>query len=254
MTTDFQESSNRLFLGRHKWKFVVVLVSVLCYQIPLLGYLWRVTESLATLGLSQASLSAIENHTDWFKRYFTGPPSDAEMIAFFRAHRADMDRLAYILATEGYCFNLVEKNPSHECGVIEQRLGLSGWPWGSNFANSALRNPKSRTCGGPCQGQSYSFTLQEPQQWRGTTHSYITGWQKTFIYVPPLVSAERFGLSPEQFPSDPVKAVAKHSYIKQSLDSISAELDANPDGYKESAVLHIDDGWFLGLNAIVERP
>jgi hypothetical protein len=191
--------------------------------------------------------------TTWFKRYFTGPQSDEEMIAFFYAHRAEMDRLATIVATEGYCVNLVRETPNHECWQIENKLALEDGPSGPTFPNSVFRHPESKKCGQQCMGQSYSFILNEWQQWKGTTHPNIVGWEKSYQYVPPLKSAEYFGLRAEKFPTDPIKAAMKFSYLKNTLDVIPIELDKDPEGHKEIALRHIVDGWFIKLSPIVSR-
>ena len=245
------------FLKRHRLKLIGVAVFLLLStQMPLLGYLGRVVLSVLTFGVSSTTVKSIEVQTDWFKRYFTGPPSDAEMIAHFRAHRADLERLAYLMATQGFCHDRERKQPGQECSRIEQRIGMRGGMEGTMVDNSAFRHPRSHICGFPCKVQDYNFILKEPRQWWRTQNSDIEAWEKELVYVPPLLPPERFGLD-ASYPTDPVEVMRRNCYgnLVTSLYTIPAELERDPGswGYPHCAVRHIEGQWFIKLSPSVKE-
>lgn len=236
------------FWKRHPKKLIVFFVILtLCIQIPLAGYFFRIILSVIKFDFTQVSINAIKEHTDWFVRYFTGPPSDADMISHFKKHRVDFERLATITVTQGYCFNLERKQPGQECTQLENKVGMKMGISQITLINSAFR-PRAGPCGTPCQVQVFYFE-REWQQWLGTKNSTIESWEKQLIYAPPLLPAERFGLDPAGYPEDSLNAMRKECFMKQSLDSIPPELEANPGShaFPNCAVRHIEGQWFLKL-------
>lgn len=237
------------FWKRHPKKLIALAVFLaLCTQMPILGYLERVFLSVALFGFSQTTVKTIEDYNDWFMRYFTGPPSDAEMIAHFRKHRAEFERLAYLQATQGYCHNKERERPGQECTRLESKVGMRGGTSGPILVNSAL-GPRTGPCGFPCRTQNFRYTHKERQQWRGTKNPEIEGWEKELVYVPPLLPAERFGLDPKGYPTDSLSAMRRECFWLDSLDSIPPELEAKPgdNAYPNCAARHIDSQWFLRL-------
>jgi hypothetical protein len=251
---DEENFSLHRFFRRNKWKLIVTLLFVgLCYEMPLLGYAWRVGLTVYSKGFGQESLVEIKYHTDWFKRYFDGPMRDEEMIRFYFSHRDDLNRLAHILEADGSCNNSDDDDVRRTCRDIEKRLRLSGSPTGGSFyLNAAMRNPNDKICGLSCSAREFRFTDTELQYWYGTSHPDIFAWEKRFLRLPQLVSAERFGLNSGEYPEDPVRAISSYGYIKVSLDTIPSELDADPEGYKGAAVRHIENEWFLTLVPMVK--
>lgn len=240
------------FWKRHPRKLIVLAVFLLlCSQMPLLGYLGRVFQSVLDFGFSPTAKGELEKHTDWFKRYFTGPPSDAEMIAHFKKHRVEFERLAYLTVTQGFCHGRERERPGQECTKLEEKVGMrGGLYYRFHLSNSALRDPRSRTCFFPCGVQDFDYPNMEWQQWWGTKNPKIETWSKELIYVPPLLPAELFGLDPKSYPTDLITAVRKGCFLKESLDSIPPELEADPGfaGEPKCAVRHIEGQWFLKLN------
>lgn len=256
------------FLKRHRLKLIGVAVFLLLStQMPLLGYLGRVVVSVLTFGVSSTTVKSIEVQTDWFKRYFTGPPSDAEMIAHFRAHRADLERLAYLFATEG-CAGKAGPEYTYiehpECARIERQIGMRGGLEGTSLLNSAFRDPRSRTCGAPCYVQAFNFILKEPQDWWHGRDIHVDGsdgeieaWEKQLVYVPPLLPPERFGLD-AGYPTDPIEVMRRNCSggLVHSLDTIPAQLKKDPGnwGYPNCAVRHIGGQWFITLKPMMSPP
>jgi hypothetical protein len=237
-----------LWKRHHKKLIALVVLSMLCIQIPLLGYVGRVFLSVMQFGVGQSSFKALQEHTDWFMRYFTGPPSDAEMIAHFKKHRANFERLAYITITQGYCFDLERRKPGQECTQLEKEVEMKTGISQITLINSAFR-PRTGPCGTPCQVQEYFYSGKEWQQWLGTKNPKINTWEKNLIYVPPLLPAEQFALDLGRYPANSLNAIRKACFMKQSLDSIPTELEAKPGShaFPNCAVRHIEGQWFLKL-------
>jgi len=243
------------FWERNKWKLVgAAIILLISTQIPLLGYLERVTLSVLTFGVSKATVESIEVHTDWFKRYFTGPLSDEAMISRFRSHRTDLERMAYIFALQGDCGR---RQQEKECSGIEQRVGMRVGMEGRMVGNSALRQPGSRTCHFPCMVQTFRIVLQEPQQWWRTKNSKIEAWEKVLIYVPPLLPDTNLGLDEKGYPTDTVEVMRRICFgnIVDTLDVIPSGLDRDPGnwGYPNCAARHVDGQWFIKLRPIVSQ-
>lgn len=147
-------------LIHHKTKLMAaLLIFILSTETPLIGYLWRVVSSTAKFGFSTTTIVAIEEHTEWLKRYFTGPPSDTKMINHFLTNQSEFERLAAINSTYGYCFSLHQKNKGQECTLLENKLSVRSGASQIAFLNSALR-PKTGPCGIPCQAFEYSYQNQ----------------------------------------------------------------------------------------------
>lgn len=241
-------------LIHHKTKLMAaLLIFILSTETPLIGYLWRVVSSTAKFGFSTTTIVAIEEHTEWLKRYFTGPPSDTKMINHFLTNQSEFERLAAINATYGYCFSLHQKNKGQECTLLENKLSVRSGASQIAFLNSALR-PKTGPCGIPCQAFEYSYQNQELQSWFGTKNPKIETWEKVFIYTPPLSSAEEFSLDSKNHPSDILAAIEKKCILKNSLDSIPAELEYSPgtSAFPNCAVRRINNRWFIKLSPSVK--
>lgn len=75
----------------------------------------------------------------WVRRFFDGPPSDDEMIAFLDAHRADLERLVILAYIEGeHHMNSKEKRAptSEELGekaALEKNLGVRAHMGGTRY-------------------------------------------------------------------------------------------------------------------------
>lgn len=238
------------FWKRHPKKLIVLAVFLaLCSQMPLWGYLERVFLSVVLFGYSQTTVKAIEEQNDWFNRYFTGPPSDAEMISHFRKHRAEFEQLAYLQATQGYCHNKERERPGQECTRLERIVGMQAGLTSIFLGNSALRSC-SKPYSFPCTyGLVFRYTHKERQQWRGTMNPKIESWEKELVYAPPLLLADQFRLNPLHDPHDSMSAMRRECFWKESLDSIPPELEANPGdhAYPKCAARHIEGQWFLRL-------
>ncbi len=250
MTNPASEASDQID-GQPFWKRHPILIGLALFlflnsQMPLFGYLEGVVLNMFEIGI----INAIEKQNDWFVRYFTGPPSDAEMIANFNKHRAKFERLVHLQLYHGYCHHQEQLHPGSECARLEKDVGMrASLSSQLHFSNSALQHPSITICGTPCYAQEFDYSHKQLQQWFGTKNPKIETWEKFLLYVPPLVPAERFGLDPKGYPPDSLSAISKKCHIKDTLDSIPPELEADPGdhAYPNCAVRHIDGQWFLML-------
>lgn len=236
-------ASKAPFFKKHRLKLAVVAFLVLCYFVPLLGYLWRLGESVVEHGVSRQTLTDFDHHTDWFIRYFTGPMSDAEMIAFFSKYRSEFERMAYIGTNKSRC------DEDDECSKIAAKLGLrvgfASLPNYPNYACQLLPQPKGY---GQqfCASQEYYLNI-EPQNWWRSRNDSVEAWEKSYIYVAPTLPAERFGLNSKDFPSTPIEIIRHDCYLVGAIDVIPSYLNVNPDGANDCAARQIDGQWFLSL-------
>lgn len=255
MTSKTLEMQNKApktsFLKRHRLKLIGVAVFLLLStQMPLLGYLGRVVVSVLTFGISSTTVKSIEVQTDWFMRYFTGPPSDAEMIAFFREHQQEFERMADIGTNKSRC------DQDQECARIATNLNLgassAALPHAPNLACRSLPQPKGYGMQF-CHSQEYYLSV-EPQDWWKSNNNKIEAWEKSYVYVAPHIPAERLGLNPRFYPHDPAEVMRRRCYLVEQLDTIPAELEAKPDDYKDCAARHIGGQWFIRFYPITKNP
>lgn len=232
--------------------------------MPLLGYLWRVTLSVLTFGVSTTTVKSIEMQTAWFKRYFTGPPSDAEMIAFFQAHQKEFERMAYIDTNKIHC------SSDTECAriatILKLRGGHASISDGPNLACRSLPQPKGYGMQF-CNSKEYNLNNIEPQDWSDgrdihidNNNGQIKAWEKTYVYVAPRIPAEQLGLNPKTYPHDPVEIMRRGCYgnIVDSLDTIPSGLKRSPLqggwAYPNCAARHIVGQWFIKLRPVMSPP
>jgi hypothetical protein len=223
---------------------VFVLALLFLYHVPLIQYFWRVGNSVAATGLSRETARSIARDSEWFLRFFTGPPSDAEMKAFFERNRPAFERLAYLYATSQCEPGVGEK----ACEAQAEQLGFSVFTLGY-LKNSIYPQSQEIPCGSACKLQRFS-PLTEPQNWWRSTNSSIDYWDKRFLYVPPLLPAEQFGLSSQDFAAERDEVVRRLClYPRTSLDFLVSELEAEPVYADECGYRPLGDGWYLILHA-----
>lgn len=239
-------------LSIYKFWIKLLIVLLVLYFTPLLGYVWRLGEAVVEHGFSHQTLVVMARHTDWFKRYFTGPPSDDEMIAFFHKQRADLERAAYLYAHNGYCHHNDALPYRQECEQLQERTGTRVGLGTASVHNSIYRDPKY-TCGPGCNVQEHYFFDVEEQDWWRSWNTKIKAWRKSLEYVPPLLPAEYFGLDPKDYPNDPVKVMRRHCHPRDSLDSVPSEIEKESLLDYECAVRHIEDQWFIVLRPVVKN-
>jgi hypothetical protein len=179
------------FSVRAKRWLAVAATLFLLYWLPLIDFVWLVGRSLYQHGVSHQARHEIRGHADWFGRFFTGPPSDAAMIAFWQRNRADFDRMAELFVT-GRCqfgYTPMDYDP---CSPLEDRLGVD---IGTAFTvmNSAYAPRALLVCDTPCLAQTYRLR-QRPQDWWRNTNPNIKAWVRSWVWVPPLLPG------PEQDP------------------------------------------------------
>jgi hypothetical protein len=223
---------------------VFVLALLFLYHVPLIQYFWRVGNSVAATGLSRETARSIASDSEWFLRFFTGPPSDAEMKAFFERNRPAFERLAYLYATS-------QCDPGPEtptCKVLAEQLGVSVYAF-THVNNTAYTQSREIPCRSACKIQEYS-PLTETQNWWRSTNSSIDYWEKKFLYVPPLLPAQAFGLDPNHHPAERDEVVRRLCrYPRYSLDIPVPELEAEPVYADECGYRPLGDGWYLLLSA-----
>jgi hypothetical protein len=245
MTLDSRRKRFRL------WLVGITAFMILCYLIPLLGYMWRIGTSMVEHGFSQQTSAAIMRHTIWLKSYFTGPPNDDDLIDFFRQHQAEFERMAYLATTEGKGCHAGKQT---ECHRIAERLDIRAGDSNPVVTNSAcsLLPPLLGYGKHFCHSQEYEFNIEHQDWWRSKSRQ-VEAWTKSYIYVLPALPAERFGYDPKNFPHDPVEIMRRHCYIETLLDTIPDRLNANPTGTTDCAVRHIDGQWFIRLRPIIKE-
>jgi hypothetical protein len=208
-----------------------------------------VGNSVAATGLSRETARSIARDSEWFLRFFTGPPSDAEMKAFFERNRPAFERLAYLYAT-----SQCEPGPeTPTCKALAEQLGV--FVYSSNGAPNTVY-PQSREipCRSACDVQEYIF-LSESQNWWRSTNSRISSWHKRLVYVPPLLPAQMFGLDPNQYPDDRDEVLRRRCYFPRlSLDMPVPQLEDEPSYSDGCGFSPIGDGWYLILIAGYEPP
>jgi len=222
--------------------------------IPLVGYLWRVGTAVSEHGFSQETLSEIARHTNWLKRYFTGPPTDKEMTEFFYRHRTDLERSAFIFSRYGYCHHSSTSGHKQECERMQERTRTKVGLAGPILINSAYR-AVNRKCGHECYVQVHIFYEMEPQNWWRSWNGGIKAWQKSLLFVPPLKSAALFGLNPNRYPDDPLEVMRRNCIVKDTLNFVPPELENKEAAYliDGCAVKHIEGNWFIALRPVIKE-
>jgi hypothetical protein len=215
---------------------MLLLVFLLCW-IPVGEYAWSLGRSFSEHGISLQTWHHWQEHHAWLMRFFTGPPSDAEMLSFFRQHKQDFDRLAY---WHGHCIFYFRGD---ECTPIETRLGLSSSSEG--VAMNASFNPQlPARCRPHCDIQGYQFALRSQNWWRNTNLK-IHSWSKLLIYIPPLVPGPMVGLD-SSYPTERDEAMRRHCrYPKASLDYPLPELMAAKYYVDGCGYFPLGEGWYL---------
>jgi hypothetical protein len=217
---------------------ISAVVLLVLYQVPLLPYLWRIGSSLNQQGLNNQAWTEIKQHSAWFERYFTGPPSDKEMFEFFYKHRETLERLAYLYSTE-QCRMHLQDEP---CKTLEQKIGMQVSTI-SQIHNTAFQPQNKLSCFSYCHGQNYEFT-QEYQNWWRSTSLNVEAWTKGLIYIPPLLPAEKFNLPKHITHNRNEFMRIECGYLKKSLDKPVIEIEekwqSDGCGYRP-----IVDGWFV---------
>jgi hypothetical protein len=236
---------------RRKW-LVLALIVAAFYWIPLGEYLLSVGRSVFDHGISSQTVKEIGWHNNWLKRYFTGPPSDDEMRAFFQKHRASFERMAYLFATE-QCVSTDDTTPQvNTCEVLGKEMGVQ-LMYGGTVQNSIYRQQGHRICNFPCQIQRYEIMTRDQNWWRNTNPD-ITAWIKSFIYIPPL-HPNQASDSQNQYPADRDAVMQrKCRFPKNSLDRPIPEL-MEQDGYSDDCgYFALENGWYVSLWASYRMP
>ena len=234
-----------------RW-IALLIVALTLYLTPLSGYFWRVGNAIVQYGFSQKTLTTISKHTGWFKRYFTGPPSDSELIAFFGQHRPDLERAAYFYAHHGYCHHNDNLTYRRECEQLQERTRMQVGLGGVIVDNSIYRYRKS-PCGSGCYVQEHYFFDLEPQDWWRSRNREIKAWRKSLVYVPPLLLAEKLGLDSKSHPNDPLELMTRKCHLKASLDSVPPEIEKSSLLEGQCAVRQIEGQWFIQLRPVTNN-
>jgi hypothetical protein len=236
---------------RRKWLVVALIVAVF-YWIPLGEYLLSVGRSVFDHGISSQTVKEIGWHNNWLKRYFTGPPSDDEMRAFFQKHRASFERMAYLFATEQCAYGYHPPSPVNACAPIEKQIGV-GLVGIMDVGNSAFRPPLRVQCGAPCQIQLYRPYLRYQDWWRNSNPA-IEAWSKEFIYIPPLLPASALGLKGD-YPTDRNEAMRRFCrFPKKSLDLPVPEILAETLYSDDCGYFELGEGWYVIQTAAFRKP
>jgi len=223
---------------------MVVVTLFLLYQVPIIEYLWRVGASLADTGFSRKTAQRLARDSDWFIRYFTGPPSDTEMRAFFEKNRPTFERLAYLYAT-AQC----EPGPEDKtCKELAQQLGV--FVFTVDYVKNTIYPQSQRDyCFPACAVQNYAL-LEEAQNWWRSTNTGISSWEKQLYYVPPLLPAQPLGLNPKEFPAERDEVMRRLCrYPGASLDTLVPELERERYYSDACGYRSLGDGWYLALSA-----
>lgn len=230
------------------WRIVAVVILIFlllsCYM-PLPGYLARVGAALIEHGFSSNTLERIYSHSRWLKRYFTGPPSDREMVAFLESNREALERIA-VLEIMGLCRddeNLIDNGfqPKGECGALLNKLDLWVGPTSTSFHNSIYNIQGGQRVGNATGGARISRKI-EPQDWISAKGNQIKYWQKAYVYVPPLIKTNFAS-------NDLLKLFEANNLILDSLDTPPKRIEANPYLH-DCAVRQVDKNWYLELCAV----
>lgn len=236
--------------NRAKRWLAIAATLFLLYWLPLIDFAWVVGRSVYQHGVSRQSWEKIGWHADWFRRFFTGPPSDAEMIAFWHRHRADFDRMAELYVT-GRCQFGYTPMDNAPCAPLEDRLGVDISPV-FTVTNSAYARRALKVCGAPCQAQAYRLR-QRPQDWWRSTNLNIKAWVKSWLWVPPLLPGPELGLSADE-PTERDEAIRRYcGYRKTSLDRPIPELLAEEFQTDECGYRPLGNGWYLELSAYFKQ-
>ena len=220
----------------------------LTYYMPLFDCAWRVGNSLYEHGIAPRAWRQIVRHADWLLRYFTGPPSDAELIAYWRRHRLAFQQMAWLYAADRCDGNGNREIPIEQCQRLMQQLGVTIFssPLTPNSDCNAMLYPHPGHIL-PCRVQTYLLHIETQNWWRNTNLN-ISSWEKRLMYIPPLLDPRLFGLGPT-YPTERDEVMRRQCYNhRSSLDRPTPQQLAANYASEECAFRPLGDGWYLLLD------
>jgi hypothetical protein len=221
----------------------------LTYYMPPFACAWRVGSSLHEHGIAPRAWREIERHADWLLRYFTGPPSDAELIAYWRRHRLAFEQLAWLYAADRCDADGQRQKPIAQCQQLMKQLGVTilSSPLIPNSDCNALLHPHP---GHKLSCPTQDFYLHiEPQNWWRNTSVHIARWEKGLSFIPPLHDPLPLGLD-STYPVERDEVMRRQCRNRlSSLDRPNAERLKSDYAPQECAFRPLGDGWYLWLAA-----
>lgn len=238
------------FRIKTRWKVLALLVAlfVLGWEVPpFYGFAWRIASIPFTDSIKQWP-DAAARHTDWFKRFYTGPKPDAYYIDLLAKYKPLLDSAAETCIQTG-C-NRAPYNPPvpREALELEEKSGL-------RIAGRRVEKSHLNTLnfGNTMAPQVYLLN-EEEQQWSAAKHrcsmdinqrACSKSWSKALIYIPSLKSNDGKSAAPLDV------AYRSGLFIAESLDSIpSEEMDMSGDlplPKYECAARQIEKHWLITL-------
>lgn len=246
MKIDLQTRHARVarVLKRLRCWLALALLGAVFWWVPLGSYLWDMGTTLVQYGVSRQAWPEYGRHSDWLLRFFTGPPSDAEMRRFFERYRADLNRIVTLYYAEQCVFDYHPPTPFNACLPIAHKIGVKLYPkW--RVLNAAGRPRYRQVCSSPCDALSFNFR-ERTQNWWRNTNPVITGWIKSLLYIPPLVPYP--GVSGEPLTRDEVIR-RECQYPRASLNTPLPEIMAEADYSDNCGYFPLGDGWYVVLYA-----
>lgn len=239
----------------------LILLSVLCWYMPLLGYFGRLMDTLERNLFRDGSVGLIahdlQEDTLWFKRYFTGPPSDAEMISLWRRGYKDFEWMAKATHSTGLaCARLIEWGNS-KCADMAEKYDVSLYvpDWDRWVPNSVYRVSGCGFLDLSCADLKFKLR-SEPQDWREYELEHVAVWEKTLVRMVETRPAGELGLNPEDYPDDPMERARHSCFLAPSLDTVSDEIfqRIKENRLRQFCVIRqLDERWFLMLTPILRN-
>lgn len=205
-----------------------------CYEIPILGYLWRVGESIIDARSGEDLFRRVGGSTRWFMRFFTGPRKDQEMIEFLREHRAQLERAAIACLKSNHCPRSGGSIPEQQ--ELFETLSIKITFGGSTYSRSVYRHRTSGAYGESDGTEALRFSPADEgaHWWRGS--KYL--WYKDYLYVPSLF--------PDKDGSDdPLREGLLLRVSESALDIIPRDVENG--GFGDCMYRRIDKSWFIQL-------
>ncbi|WP_215781981.1 hypothetical protein [Paludibacterium sp. B53371] len=232
---------------RHCLFFLAAVL--LCSWLQLYDFATDIGHSLYKHGFSPAGWQAVQSDFAKFRRFYTGPPTDAEVIAFWTRHRQQLAQMV-ALHTAGKCHGGYPVVPYDDCAKIGMAIGVAFIAL-DHLANSV--HAPSHHCRVGCQIIFFTLPYEQSDWWRNTNR-HIAAWRKRLAYIPPLLPPEALGLN-RKLTTDR-NQVMQHwcRHQRPSLDRPLPEQFAAEYAPEECAFRAMGAGWYLLLEPHYTLP
>ncbi|BEV71609.1 hypothetical protein THUN1379_10910 [Paludibacterium sp. THUN1379] len=232
---------------RHCLFFLAAVL--LCSWLRLYDFATDIGHSLYKHGFSPTGWLAVQSDFAKFRRFYTGPPTDAEVIAFWTRHRQQLAQMV-ALDLAGHCTQGIPLEPYDACELIGRQIGVHFirmyWLPNSIYA-------QSHNCPRGCYMWLFTLPYYESDWWRNT-NSQIASWRKRLVYIPPLLPPASVGVD-DFYPAERDQAMRLEcQYQSTALDRPLPEQLAATYPQEVCAFRPLGDGWYLLLEPHYTLP